>query len=58
MRELMMANDLAGIRAALEKNPGLANEGLSCFDANPAKAHPLHRVCDGVHHEYIPMKTV
>lgn len=49
MRELMMANDLAGIRAALEKNPGLANEGVSCFDPNPAKAHPLHRICDGVH---------
>jgi uncharacterized protein len=49
MRELMMSNDLTGIRAALEKNPGLANEGVSCFDANPAKAHPLHRICDGVH---------
>lgn len=49
MRELMMANDLAGIRAALEKNPALANEWVSCFDQNPAKAHPLHRICDGMH---------
>lgn len=52
MRALMMANDLAGIRAALEKNPELANEGVSCFDENPAKAHPLHRICDGVHNGF------
>src|SRR5690349_12570990 len=51
MRALMMANDLAGIRAALEKNPALANEGISCFDQNPAKAHPLHRICDGIMNE-------
>lgn len=48
MRALMMKNDRAAIRAALEKNPGLANEGIACFDENPAKAHPLHRLCDGV----------
>src|SRR5690349_11178160 len=48
MRELIMKNDKAGIRAALEKNPALANEPISCFDENPAKAHPLHRLCDGV----------
>lgn len=48
MRKLMMANDLAEIRAALERNPALANEGIACFDTNPAKAHPLHRICDGV----------
>ena len=52
MRALMMANDLAGIRAALEKNPALANEGVACFDENPAKAHPLHRICDGVHNGF------
>lgn len=43
-----MNNDRAGIRAALEKNPSMANEGIACFDDNPAKAHPLHRLCDGV----------
>jgi ankyrin repeat protein len=48
MRELLMNNDRAGIRAALEKNPNLANEGIACFDDNPAKAHPLHRLSDGV----------
>lgn len=48
MRELMMKKDLAGIREALTKNPALANEGIACFDTNPAKAHPLHRISDGV----------
>lgn len=48
LRELIMKYDSAGIRAALEKNPALANEGIACLDQNPAKAHPLHRLCDGV----------
>lgn len=44
-----MKKDLAGIRAALQRDPALANEGIPCLDGkNPAKAHPLHRVCDGV----------
>lgn len=49
MKELLMKKDFAGIRAALQKNPQLANEGIPCLDDhNPAKAHPLHRICDGV----------
>jgi hypothetical protein len=49
MKELLMSKDIAGIREALEKDPALANEGIPCLDDhNPAKAHPLHRVCDGV----------
>lgn len=49
MHELILKNDLAGIRAALEKDPQLANVGIPCLEGrNPAKAHPLHRVCDGV----------
>jgi uncharacterized protein len=49
MHELILKKDLAGIRAALEKDPQLANTGIPCLDGrNPAKAHPLHRVCDGV----------
>jgi len=48
LRALIMAKDHEGIRAALKNNPALANEGISCFDDNPCKAHPLHRVCDGV----------
>jgi uncharacterized protein len=49
MHDLILAKDYAGIRQALEKNPQLANEGIPCLDGkNPAKAHPLHRICDGV----------
>lgn len=49
MRELIMKKDFAGILAALEKDSALANEGIPCLDDhNPAKAHPLHRICDGV----------
>lgn len=48
IRRLIMANDLIGIRRALAHDPGLANEGFSCFDENLAKAHPLHRLADGV----------
>lgn len=49
MHQLIMTKDFAGIREALENNPALANEGIPCLDGkNPAKAHPLHRVCDGV----------
>jgi hypothetical protein len=49
MHQLIMIKDFAGIRKALQNNPALANEGLPCLDGkNPAKAHPLHRVCDGV----------
>lgn len=49
MRELLMNTDFAGIRKALQNNPQLANEGIPCLDGkNPARAHPLHRLCDGV----------
>lgn len=43
-----MTNNPDGIREALEKDPRLANEGIACLDDNPARAHPLHRLCDGV----------
>jgi len=48
---LIVNNDLAGLRAALAANPALANEGVALnIDGkiNPAKGHPLHRVCDAV----------
>ena len=44
-------NDLAGLKAALAANPVLANEGIVLkIDGkiNPAKGHPLHRICDAV----------
>jgi uncharacterized protein len=38
----------AGLQRALLDNPALANAGLPFDEKNPALAHPLHRVCDGV----------
>ena len=35
------------LRTTLIQNPALANEPIPLPD-NPAKAHPLHRICDGV----------
>jgi uncharacterized protein len=48
MRELILNKDYEGIRQALTDNPALANEGIPYDAANPTKAHPLHRICDGV----------
>lgn len=48
IRELINKNDLQGLRNILSQNPVLANEGLPYDAANTAKAHPLHRICDGV----------
>jgi ankyrin repeat protein len=41
-------NDLVGLRHILSKHPYLANEGIPYDETNPSKAHPLHRICDGV----------
>ena len=49
--DLIVNNDLDGLRAALAANPELANEGVTWkIDGkiNPAKGHPLHRICDAV----------
>ena len=48
IKHLIDQADLAGIEAALKANPGLANEGLPFDNQNTTKAHPLHRICDGV----------
>ena len=48
MHTFFRNKDLAGLSLALSENPALANEELACHDGNPAKAHPLHRICDGV----------
>ncbi|HTF28511.1 MAG TPA: ankyrin repeat domain-containing protein [Flavitalea sp.] len=48
MKKLIDNNDYAGIEQALSDNPGLANEGIPYDDVNTTKAHPLHRICDGV----------
>jgi uncharacterized protein len=48
IKGLIESLDYEGLRRLLSENPSLANEGIP-FDAkNPAVAHPLHRICDGV----------
>ena len=48
MKELIENIDYEGIRNQLFKSPNLANEGIPCDEINTTKAHPLHRICDGV----------
>ncbi len=48
IREFINKRDYAGLKDSLSKNPNLANEGLPYDRANTTKAHPLHRICDGV----------
>ena len=48
MKELIDHLDYEGIKRELARNPALANEGLPYDDQNKTKAHPLHRICDGV----------
>jgi uncharacterized protein len=44
----MINKDYKAIEQALSDNPALANEGIPLDADNTAKAHPLHRICDGV----------
>jgi ankyrin repeat protein len=48
MKKLIDNKDYEGIKHALLNNPNLANEGIPYDDLNTTKAHPLHRICDGV----------
>src|SRR5450432_3217055 len=48
MKKLIDSMNYEGIRRALSDNPDLANEGIPYDDVNTTKAHPLHRICDGV----------
>ena len=48
LKELMDNKDYEGLRRVLSENPRLANVGLPYDEVNTAKAHPLHRICDGV----------
>jgi uncharacterized protein len=48
MKKLIDNKDYEGIRKALSQDPRLANEGIPFDEKNPVKAHPLHRLCDGV----------
>lgn len=48
IKQLMDAADHEGLRQLLAANPALANEGIPFDEKNTTKAHPLHRLCDGV----------
>src|ERR1700750_2791482 len=48
MKDLIDNKDYKGIEQALINNPALANEGIPYDEVNTTKAHPLHRICDGV----------
>ena len=50
VKKLIENKDFDGLHQLLSKNPNLANEGITIpFDfLCRAKAHPLHRICDGV----------
>jgi hypothetical protein len=40
--------DYEGLRQILAEQPELANAGIPYDELNTMKAHPLHRICDGV----------
>jgi len=48
IQKRMASYDLPGLKTLLTETPALANAGIPFDDANPALAHPLHRICDGV----------
>lgn len=59
MKDLIINRDYEGIRKALAGNPSLANEGIPFDEKNTTKAHPLHRICDGVFaHDYTDREAV
>ncbi len=59
MKDLITNKDYEGIKKALFQNPSLANEGIPFDEKNTTKAHPLHRICDGVFaHTYTDKEAV
>jgi len=48
VRELIANVDFNGLKMLLSEHPNLANEGIPFDHVNTTKAHPLHRICDGV----------
>lgn len=53
IKPLILSRDFEGLDKVLGQNPTLANEGIPYDDANPVKAHPLHRICDAVFNRLI-----
>jgi uncharacterized protein len=47
IRDLVFSANVQSLRSELSAHPELANLEFSLPD-NPATAHPLHRICDGV----------
>jgi uncharacterized protein len=48
IKKLIESLNYEGLHRLLSENPALANAGIPFDERNPAKAHPLHRICDGV----------
>ncbi len=48
MKKLIDNKDYNVIKQVLADNPELTNESIPYDDVNGTKAHPLHRICDGV----------
>lgn len=48
MKKLIDTTAFKEIEARLSSQPALANQGIRYDDQNTTKAHPLHRICDGV----------
>lgn len=48
IKEIIDTKDYERLRSCLSQNPELANEGFPYDEVNTTKAHPLHRICDGV----------
>lgn len=48
IKNLVDTKDYKGLKKTLSQNPELANEGIPYDSVNTTKAHPLHRLCDGV----------
>jgi ankyrin repeat protein len=48
IKKLLESLDYKALHHLLSSNPSLANKGIPFDENNPALAHPLHRICDGV----------
>lgn len=50
IKEIIARVDLEALRQLLSRHPELANAGIALGSQDSSPAHPLHRICDGVHH--------
>ncbi len=48
IKKLIATADYEGLKQILSQHPNFANEEIAYDEVNTAKAHPLHRICDGV----------